>query len=253
MKNKLLFYNEYEQFYKMAESSAAFRKFCKDAFGADFSQDGFSNLSQINKILNYIPENTDTHILDIGCGNGKMLGYLQSCKDFFIHGFDYSDYAIKTAKKLYPKKSDFKVGVIGEVVYPSNYFDLAISMDTMYFAKDMTDFVSQIKSWLKNDGVLFVGYQEGDVMPKTDNCETTEIAKSLRQNDFNFKVIDLTEETYYLLKKKRESAIMHKADFETEGNTNWYDMLIAQTNYADCSLDEFKEKMARYIYIATKE
>ena len=42
-KNDLLFYNEYEEFYNMAESSVAFRSYCEDAFGKDFSQDGFSN------------------------------------------------------------------------------------------------------------------------------------------------------------------------------------------------------------------
>ena len=34
---ELLFKNEYEQFYTMAENSQAFKEFCKDAFGEDFS------------------------------------------------------------------------------------------------------------------------------------------------------------------------------------------------------------------------
>ena len=42
-------------------------------------------------------------------------------------------------------------------------------MDTMYFAKDMSDFVKQVKTWLKGDAVFFVGYQVGDVIPKTEN------------------------------------------------------------------------------------
>nr|MCR5735673.1 hypothetical protein [Lachnospiraceae bacterium] len=74
---ELLFYDAYEQFYKMAESSKAFAAFCRDAFGQDLSQDGFSDIAQINRILNHIPTGEDIHILDIGCGNGKMLGYLQ--------------------------------------------------------------------------------------------------------------------------------------------------------------------------------
>ncbi len=74
---KLLFYDEYEQFYLMAETSAAFRSFCRKAFGADFSQDGFSDIGQIDRILPYIPGDREVHILDIGCGNGKVLGYIQ--------------------------------------------------------------------------------------------------------------------------------------------------------------------------------
>ncbi len=49
-KENLLFYNEYEQFYEMAEKSIAFQKFCCDSFGQDFSQDGFSDIEQIDMI-----------------------------------------------------------------------------------------------------------------------------------------------------------------------------------------------------------
>lgn len=76
-KKDLLFYDAYEAFYAMANKSVAFQAFCKDAFGADFSQDGFSNIEQIDMILQYIPHKDNVHILDIGCGNGKMLDYLQ--------------------------------------------------------------------------------------------------------------------------------------------------------------------------------
>ena len=95
MDNKeLLFYNEYERFYRMTEESTAFRSFCKSAFGEDFSQDGFSDIEQINRILEFIPQGKEAHILDIGCGNGKMLGYLQKKTGAYIHGFDYSLNAI---------------------------------------------------------------------------------------------------------------------------------------------------------------
>ena len=62
---KLLFYEEYEQFYKMTEKSKTFESFCRDAFGQDFSQDGFSDINQINRILRHIPSGKDIHILDI--------------------------------------------------------------------------------------------------------------------------------------------------------------------------------------------
>lgn len=47
-KKELLFYDDYEAFYTMTKESNAFRSFCKDAFGEDFSQDGFSNKEQID-------------------------------------------------------------------------------------------------------------------------------------------------------------------------------------------------------------
>lgn len=251
-KKKLLFYSDYEEFYTMAAKSNAFQNFCTDAFGEDFSQDGFSDIEQINRILQYIPKQGNVHILDIGCGNGKMLGYLQKKTGAFIHGFDYSEKAIETAKKLYPENSEFREGIIGEIEYEAEEFDVITSMDTMYFAKDMSSLVAQVQTWLKSNGVLFVGYQEGDVMPKTKDAHTTVLAEALRENGMRYEVEDITEQVYELLHKKREAVEKHKQEFAAEGHQNWYEMLIGQTEYAQVLYEEFKKNMARYIYVIRK-
>ena len=251
-KKKLLFYSAYEEFYTMAAKSNAFQNFCTDAFGEDFSQDGFSDIEQINRILQYIPKQGNVHILDIGCGNGKMLGYLQQKTGAYIHGFDYSEKAIETAKKLYPENSEFREGIIGEIEYEAEQFDVIISMDTMYFAKDMTTFVAQVQTWLKPNGVLFVGYQEGDVMPKTKDAHTTVLAEALRQNEMQYEVENITRQTYDLLLKKRAIAEIHREEFEAEGHQNWYEMLVGQTEYANVPYEEFQKNMARYLYVVRK-
>lgn len=251
-KNDLLFYSAYEEFYAMASESKAFQNFCKDAFGEDFSQDGFSDIEQIDKILQYIPKRGNVHILDIGCGNGKMLGYLRQKTGAYIHGFDYSEQAIETAKALYPENSDFREGIIGEIEYPAEQFDVITSMDTMYFAKDMVSFVAQIKRWLKPDGIFFVGYQEGDVMPKTQDAHTTVLAEALQQNGMQYEVKDITRQTYDLLLKKRVAAEKHREEFEAEGHQNWYEMLIGQTEYANVPYEEFQKNMARYLCVVRK-
>lgn len=251
-KNDLLFYDAYEEFYTMAAKSNTFQNFCTDAFGEDFSQDGFSDIEQIDKILQYIPKNDNVHILDIGCGNGKMLGYLQKQTGAYIHGFDYSEKAIETAKVLYPENSEFREEIIGEIEYEAEQFDVITSMDTMYFAKDMSSFVAQIKRWMKPNGTLFVGYQEGDVMPKTKDAHTTVLAEALRENGMPYEVEDITEQVYELLHIKREVAEKHKQEFAAEGHQNWYEMLIGQTEYAQVPYEEFKKNMARYLYVVRK-
>ena len=251
-KRELLFYDAYQEFYAMARKSNAFKAFYKDAFGEDFSQDGFSNIEQVDLTLQHIPQTENVHILDIGCGNGKMLGYLQKKKEVYIHGFDYSEEAIQTAQYFFPESSEFRDGIIGEIDYPEENFDLIISMDTMYFAKDMSAFVAQVKKWLKRRGVFFVGYQEGDVIPKTESIHTTMFAKALVMNGMRYEAMDITEQTYELLKTKRISAITHQNEFEAEGYGAWFDMLISQTECVTDSLGQFKEKMARYIYVIRK-
>lgn len=251
-KSDLLFYDAYEAFYAMADKSNAFRAFCAEAYGADFSQDGFSNRAQIDLILPYIPRRDDVHILDVGCGNGKMLGYLQQKTNAYIHGFDYSREAISTACTLFQDRAEFREGVIGEVEYQDNAFDVVISMDTLYFAKDMTAFVAQVRQWLKLNGVFFVGYQEGDVIPKTKNAHTTLLAGALKANHMQYEAADISRQTYELLRTKRAAAISHRAAFEAEGNQQWHEMLMGQTECCRVPYEQFREKMARYIYVIRK-
>ena len=252
-RKELLFYDAYENFYAMADQSEAFLSYCKEAFGEDFSQDGFSNVQQIDLILQYTNLDSSSRILDIGCGNGKMLRYLQTKTGAHISGFDYSEHAIQTAQRLHTVNADFRVGVIGEVDYPAGQFDLITSMDTMYFAQDMTAFVSQIKSWLKPGGVFFAGYQEGDVLPKTKDIHSAELTKALKANQMPFQFLDITRQTYDLLVQKRQAALHHQSAFEAEGNREWFDLLIAQTECALVPYEQFRQSMARYIYIAQKQ
>lgn len=251
-KNDLLFYSAYKDFYRMAERSAAFSDFCRDAFGADFSQDGFSDCAQVDMILPHIPSGGDVHILDIGCGNGKMLGYLQAKTGAYIHGFDYSAAAIAAARSKFPHRSDFREGVIGQIEYPADSFDAVISMDSMYFASDMNAFVGQIRRWLKPDGVFFAAYQEGDVVPKTPDAASSLLARALYTNGMSCEVTDITRQSYDLLGRKREAAERHRKAFEAEGYASWQELLVWQTEYAQCPYDEFAKKMARYIFIARK-
>lgn len=254
MKEKnLLFYNEYEQFYAMTAKSEVFCKFCKKAFGEDFSQDGFSDIRQIDRILQYVPTQKEAHILDIGCGNGKMLGYLQKKTNAFIHGFDYSQKAIETARQLFSFHSDFRTGVIGQIDYPEDSFDVIVSMDSMYFAEHMGRFVGQLWRWLRPGGTFFCAYQEGDVMPKTERMDTSELAKAFRDNGIFFEVSDITKDCYQLLKQKRETAILFQEEFLQAGEKDWYDMLLMQTDCVCEPFEYFQKKMSRYIFVAEKK
>ncbi len=249
MHEQLLFYNAYEDFYTMAATSPAFHAFCCDAYGADFSQDGFSDLWQVEQILPHIPRHSEAHVLDIGCGNGKMLGYLQKQTGAVIHGFDYSHQAIAEAKKNFPNHSVFQVGVIGQQDYRPCSFDTVISMDTLYFAPDMNALLQQIKRWLKPDGVFFAGYQEGDVIPKTSGWEASQLAQALRTNGMSAHVTDITHPTWEMLCRKRQAAQKHQQAFVEEGLERWYELLIQQTDCAAEGYEPFAANYARYLVV----
>lgn len=252
MKKSLLFYEAYQDFYKMAETSQAFSNFCKTAFEEDFSQDGFSDVSQIDAILNAAQLTSDAKVLDIGCGNGKMLEYIHKVTGANIYGFDYSEQAICFAQKHTSCPAQFSVGTMGEINYASNSFDLITSMDTVYFAPNMVSFVGQIYSWLKPGGQFFCAYQEGDVMSKTLNADTTVLAQALRQNGLNYTAENWTERVYQLLQKKRMALLALESEFKAEGNLAWYDMILHQTDECLLPFPEFEQRNARYLFCVTK-
>lgn len=249
--DELLFHSEYEQFYTMARTSRAFAAYCRDAFGEDFSQDGFSDVNQIARVLEHVQPGNGLHLLDVGCGSGKMLAWLQKRLGGSIHGFDYSAEAIQTAKALHA--GDFRVAAIGDIDYPEASFDLITAMDTLYFAPDMAAFVGQMKRWLKPGGVLFAGYQEGDVQPRTRDVSATVLARALEQHGMACQAEDITRETWELLRRKRACAEKHRQAFLDEGNAMWYEMLIGQTDCAMVEYEVFRKEMARYIFVAKKE
>lgn len=190
------------------------------------------------------------HILDIGCGNGKMLKYLHKSIGGHIYGFDFSENAIETARLNSTNSMDFRVGVIGEIDYPNESFDMITSMDSIYFANDMKKFVGQVKKWLKKGGIFFVGYQEGDVMPKTMNSETTVLSHALKENGLSYEVSDITQQTYNMLKNKRNAIINFKDDFIKENLQDWYEMVLDQTNCVVGSFEKYAIENVRYIYLA---
>lgn len=253
MRDHLLFYQAYEQFYAMAASSQAFRDFCKDAYGQDFSQDGFSDATQVDRLLARMPKNNGLHVLDVGCGNGKMLRYIQQKTGAFIHGFDYAEHAIEFACAMGCKNADFRVGVMGEIDYQPESFDVVTSMDSLYFAPDMSAFVGQIRRWLKPDGLLLVGYQEGDVMPRTGGPHDTVLAHALRDNHMPYTVEDITADTYRLMHRKREAALRHQAALVNEGHEAWFQLLMMQTEHCLVSEERYRRENMRCLYTAHKE
>ena len=106
---------------------------------------------------------------------------------------------------------------------------------------------------VSEEGIFFVGYQEGDVIPKTGSAEESILAKALSENNLDFTVKDITRQTYEMLQKKREVALAHQEEFRAENQEEWFDLLLLQTECATETYEEFARKMARYLFVARKE
>jgi cyclopropane fatty-acyl-phospholipid synthase-like methyltransferase len=254
-KQDLLFYNEYEDFYHMAGKNEIFHQYCERVFGRDFSQDGFSDVTQIDDILELVDLKENQVVLDVGCGNGKMLRYVHEKTRAITYGFDYSENAIASAIHMTKGNMEayhFTTGLIDQIQYEENMFDLITSIDTIYFAENMGTFIKHIMSWLKPNGYFVCAYQEGDIKPKSKDKDHSELALFLHEMGIQYKAIDYSIRTYELLKQKRKVVESMKEEFLQNELSTWYECAIYQSIDINTSYEKFISDNSRYIYIVQK-
>lgn len=254
-KGDMLFYNEYQEFYETTKKSRLFSEYCEGVFGLDFSQDGFSTIKQVDDLISIAKIKEKQTVLDIGCGNGKMLEYINEKTGVEVYGFDYSENAIQDATERTAFKKDyfhFETGSIGNINYKPEMFDTIISVDTMYFANNLSGFVQQIHNWLKPNGIFLCFYGEGHLKPKSKDQYNTELAEAFDELKISYEVLDYNEEHYELMKHKRLVADKMKQDFIENNMELWYHCAIDQSIDDNMTLDEFVQHYNRYLYIIRK-
>jgi cyclopropane fatty-acyl-phospholipid synthase-like methyltransferase len=249
----------YEQFYQTAESSVTLCEYCKRLYGIDFSQDGFSDLSQIDDLIDGLNLNSHSKLLDIGCGNGKMCEHIFDRTGAAVYGFDYSSSAILSAIARTRGKNGklvFQTGLIGEKEYAPGIFDAVVSIDTMNYAEQPEKFVKQILRWLKPGGTFAAFYcqtrfdekESSDILMM--NC--TPLAKAFSAAGISFEATDYTEAFYAFMHRKRLIAEQMKDDFTQNGLKEYYERLIRQSIDGTMTFDVFKKCFSRFLYIVRK-
>ena len=105
-------------------------------------------------------------VLDIACGSGygsKML----ADRAEEVWGGDISEEAIKIAKEKYSGENvHFRLMDASELPFDNNYFDLAVSFETIEHLKDSEKFVAEIKRVLKPGGRLILSTPDKRVTKK---------------------------------------------------------------------------------------
>ena len=83
------------------------------------------------KMINFYKLNSDSKILDIGCGKGFLLyDFKKLLPDCELFGLDISEYAITNAKPEI--KDKLTLGSSSKLPWEDNFFDLVISINTFH-------------------------------------------------------------------------------------------------------------------------
>lgn len=240
-----------------AEQSPAFGKFCERAYGKNLTQFGTADSAQLEKLLALLALNENSRVLDVGCGIGATTEYISDLTGAKIAGIDLAEPVIERAVERTLEKSDrltFLVVDLNDIELPPASFDVIISIDTLYFAKDLPKTIGQLKTLLKPGGQMGLFFSEVDTevtgSRETLAADQTKLARALTANGLSFTAEDLTESNLAFWERSQQIVAELKPDFEAEGND---DLCHGRLVEGESVLNLAKAgRMSRYLYHVRK-
>jgi len=232
----------YKDFYIAIEHSTAFSEYCQHVFGKNLGQQGFSDINQINKMLEMVRPDEMSQVLDIGCGNGKIAEYASDSTQASVTGVDYIAEAIDQALKRTEGKRErlnFKVGNLEALDFKEELFDVILSIDSIFFGKDLKTTLANLRRILKPDGQMAIFYEE-------------DLSSALKENGLAYRVYNFSEEHYAHMQLKHRIADGMQKVFEDEGNTFIWENLMTESIASPEPYSPNVSSISRYLYHVRK-
>lgn len=109
-----------------------------------------------NKILlNKVSIKENDKILDIACGNGKLLKKMFQLKPFDGYGADISENMIMQAKKNNPQMN-FSVSACDKLPYADSFFNTIIVCAAYHHFPHVQDFAKEVSRIIKPNGLVYI-------------------------------------------------------------------------------------------------
>ena len=156
--------------------------------GEYYKQHASAQEKRALKILKKIPFQGNEHILDIGCGDGKVTKYMaEKVPNGSVIGIDLSEGMIQQAKKEFKDISNLDFSIQNAEKFSfAEKFDLITSFNALHWVNSHEKVVERIKASLNEQGKVFLLMASGQKNPFVDQILSQRSNKSHFQRLFDF-------------------------------------------------------------------
>jgi ubiquinone/menaquinone biosynthesis C-methylase UbiE len=248
-------YYWYREFFPAATLSQAYGQFCERLYGKNLCQAGFSDMRQVDDMLRLLKLAPKSRVLDLGCGTGLMAEYISDVTGALACGLDYCPDAIEIANARTESNHDrlsFQVGNLDHLEYHDHFFDVIISIDSLYMPTRLDETLQKMILLLRTGGQIAVFYTQmvwgSDAKRDTLLAEKTPLGEALIKAGLPYKAYDYSRQTYAMMQRKRSIGEEMKERFLAEGNRALYEFIINESESSLAPYDPSTCSFARYLY-----
>jgi ubiquinone/menaquinone biosynthesis C-methylase UbiE len=252
-------YYWYREYYRLAPRSRAYALFCERLYGKYLCQTNFSDMQQLERLLQVLDLKPGDRVLDLGCGVGFISEYFSDRTGAHFVGIDYSQDAIHQAQERTSEKRDrleFQVANMDSLNFPSGCFDAIISIDTLYMPNRLEATLSRLVEMLRPGGKLAAYYMQMIWDASQDRSqlqpENTPLGVALRALDLPFKTWNVSRETYAHMQRKRQIGEEMRPLFAEEGSLILSDNILMESLSTSQPYDPSTSPISRYLYLSLR-
>ncbi len=236
-------------------TSPTYVEYCRRVYGTDGFRFNMVDNPQLAKLLEVIGLAPRERFVDLGCAVGALTDVIAEHTGAHGTGIDFAAPAIEFAQKAYADKADrlsFAVGDLNRLTLPRDTFDVAVSIDTLYFVDDVEQVVGDILGLLRPGGrfAAFYSVTREDGEPDSGlDVDNTLLAKSLAALGIRWSSVDFTDNSRALWSRARQAAADLREAWEAEGGATIWQSRDREARAISAIYDDGRAR--RYLYWAT--
>lgn len=245
--SKAMVKDEFKRKIDRLTRSSAYLDFCEEVYGYRVYLFNMMDKQQIDFVLSSIPVSKEDTLVDLGCGSGSILNLLvlkYGCRGIGIDQLDV-EVSGRTSKRI-----NYINGDIDRISDYDVKPTITLSMDSLYFSKDLDQLVRQLYKIENNKMYFFYSQYIFDESSGDKNIlqrDHTKMADVLNNNGIPFKTIDYSENEHLLYEHALRVLPKYKRAFEREGNLDLYEQKLKEDM---TGMDLYNKRLAsRYLYI----